>query len=438
MYKHKEKYSWLWLLTFLGLFLHGSIMAQIPDQPTNYVTDAAGLLSDEEESSLNATLKTFEDSTTHQIFVLLTQSLEGRNIEELTIETATRWGVGQKGQDNGLLIAIYAKDRQMRFEVGYGLEANLTDYETQRIQQDYMIPFLKNGDYFGAVQAGVIHAMEEINSAPQAEETEHIPQYYYNSNPYWPLVSHRDGIWYIHIFLIIGLGFAGILLFHYLIGKIIQGLGEKMKNPWIRGGILWGGNGLYMLLAFLSIGDKTDFYLYPEGGETNLGLLLLLWGFPWMNTLSSWLDIASEVHFDFAKQRKKKKWKQQPQRKKKKYQDYGFWIKIYFYVANLFRTVIIWLQFVFLSTLITNGLEDIDALIAIIIGDAVLSGFSYFFYAALTGKVGSGDGSTSSTYSSSSWGSSSSSSSYSSFDSGSSFGGGGGGSFGGGGSSSSW
>ncbi|MCB0853098.1 MAG: TPM domain-containing protein, partial [Bacteroidetes bacterium] len=132
MIPFSEKYYRLSLLIFgwLGcFFIPNTILAQVPDQPSNYITDVANLLSEEEETLLNSTLKSFEDSTTNQIFVLLTQSLQGRNIEELTIETATRWGVGQKGKDNSLLIAFYVLDHHIRFEVGYGLEANLTDYE---------------------------------------------------------------------------------------------------------------------------------------------------------------------------------------------------------------------------------------------------------------------------------------------------------------------
>ncbi|MEZ4829898.1 MAG: TPM domain-containing protein [Bacteroidia bacterium] len=79
------------------------------------------------------------------------------------------WGAGQKGKDNGVLISIFADDRQMRFEVGYGLEPYLTDYETRRIQEDDMIPLIKEGDYFHAIQAGISRSIGQIASTPSSE-----------------------------------------------------------------------------------------------------------------------------------------------------------------------------------------------------------------------------------------------------------------------------
>ena len=434
MIPFSEKYYRLSLLIFgwLGcFFIPNTILAQVPDQPTNYITDVANLFSKEEETLLNSTLKSFEDSTTNQIFVLLTQSLQGRNIDELTIETATRWGVGQKGKDNSLLIAFYVLDHQIRFEVGYGLEANLTDYETQRIYQDYMIPFLNNGDYFGAIHAGIIHAMGEISSAPQAERTEHISENYYHFNPSWLLISNRQGTWNIHISLIIAIGIAGIFLFHYLLGIAVWALGDKIKSQWFRWGIIWGGHGLYILLVFLLISKKTVLYVYPVVGDINLEILFLIWGFFWMNTLSGWVEISNEVYKDSIKQSEQKQSNQPAVRRKIKYQDYGFWIKVYVYIVNLLRSAIAWIQLIFLSVIQTRGLENISYFFTLLFVDCMIIVFLYLSYGLLTGKTDPESGSTSSTDSSLNF-------DYSSSSSSSSFDGGGDGSFGGGGSSSSW
>ena len=37
------------------------------------------------------------------------------------------WGLGAKDRNNGVLLAVFLADRKVRIEVGYGLEARLTD-----------------------------------------------------------------------------------------------------------------------------------------------------------------------------------------------------------------------------------------------------------------------------------------------------------------------
>jgi uncharacterized membrane protein YgcG len=425
--KKKSIFILIW-----GLWVaFSSLSAQVPDQPVNYITDVTDLLTEDEENTLNAELRTFEDSTTHQIFVLLTQSLEGRNIEEVTLETAMRWGVGQEGQDNGLLIAIYADDRQMRFEVGYGLEAELTDYETQRIQQDYMIPFLKNQDYFGAIQAGILYSMEEIKNIEQVSSI--TPRFSFDrkrpENEFWPIISEKEGYWYINL-LYIGMIILGlVLLFHYFIGQGIQALGERLKNKWTRWGILWGMHAIFYSVPFLFWDTDYNIYLLSMGNLTNIGYLLAISGFFCMNTLSSWMLIASEV---YVKKDKKKKVRERP-KKKKEYQDFGVGKKIYYYIVNLFRSIAIWIIFSFIVFLFIGEGNSVGEVLKMMLEMMLVCGFLMALYDSLLGWIGGGS------FSSGSggfFGGSFSSGGGSS--SGGSFGGGGGGSFGGGGSSSSW
>lgn len=105
----------------------------VPDRPQSYVLDSAGVLSGEEESSLNEKLKKYDAKTGNQIAVLLVKTTGKESIEKYSYKVATKWGVGKKGKDNGILITIATEDHKDRIEVGKGLEEDVTDSRAGRI-----------------------------------------------------------------------------------------------------------------------------------------------------------------------------------------------------------------------------------------------------------------------------------------------------------------
>ena len=86
-----------------------------------------------------------------QIVVVTVQSLGGQSIEEYATELFRKFGIGDKEKNNGVLLLCSTGDRLFRIEVGYGLEGRLTDGKTGRIQDEYIIPYLKENDYDGDV-----------------------------------------------------------------------------------------------------------------------------------------------------------------------------------------------------------------------------------------------------------------------------------------------
>ena len=56
-------------------------------------------------------------------------------------------GIGKKGKDNGVLVLVAMEEREWRIEVGYGLEGYITDVESNRIAQDYLVPKFQEGNY---------------------------------------------------------------------------------------------------------------------------------------------------------------------------------------------------------------------------------------------------------------------------------------------------
>ena len=119
-----------------------AVVPPIPQMPSHYVVDLAGIINDDVEYRLNGYLQELEQKTTVQFIILTIQSLEGESLEEFSITTAhDTWGLGQKGKDNGLLLLVSLDDRKYRFEVGYGLEGILPDSLVGTIGRQFLVPF---------------------------------------------------------------------------------------------------------------------------------------------------------------------------------------------------------------------------------------------------------------------------------------------------------
>jgi uncharacterized protein len=119
------------------------------------VNDRAKLLSPRTERRLTATLQAYENKTGHQLAILTVPTLEGDPIEDFGIRVVEAWKLGRKGQDDGILLLVAARDKKMRIEVGYGLEGDLTDLEAGRIVRDIMAPLFRQGDFDGGILAAV-------------------------------------------------------------------------------------------------------------------------------------------------------------------------------------------------------------------------------------------------------------------------------------------
>ena len=122
---------------------------------TGRIVDQAGILSPAVKAELETALAAYENNTTNQVVVVTLESLNGANIEEYSLELGRRWGIGQKGKDNGALLVVAPNDKQIRIEVGYGLEGTLTDALSSNIINYYIIPEFKKGDIQNGIKIGV-------------------------------------------------------------------------------------------------------------------------------------------------------------------------------------------------------------------------------------------------------------------------------------------
>ena len=146
-----------------------------PPALTGRVVDQAGILSSAVKAELETALAAHENNTTNQVVVVTLESLNGANIEEYSLELGRRWGIGQKGKDNGVLLVVAPNDKQIRIEVGYGLEGILTDALSGNIINYYIIPEFKKGDIQNGIKIGtqkIIALLEGDESAKKEIEAQ--------------------------------------------------------------------------------------------------------------------------------------------------------------------------------------------------------------------------------------------------------------------------
>src|ERR1051325_5126271 len=137
----------------------------LPPKPDHYVTDRAGVVKNAD--ALNEKLANFERQTSDQILVYVDQHLPpDTTIEEMGAEAMRKWGVGQKGKDNGAILFVFVGDRKMRIEVGYGLEASLTDAKSKWITSTVIKPAFQRGDFERGINEGVDAMLVTVRGEP--------------------------------------------------------------------------------------------------------------------------------------------------------------------------------------------------------------------------------------------------------------------------------
>lgn len=119
------------------------------------INDLADLLTDSSVAELEERLAELEETTGAQVAVLTIPSLEGEILEDYSLRVAETWRLGRGKFDDGALLVIARDERQMRLEVGYGLEGAIPDAYAKRILDDVLRPRFRAGDFDGGITAAV-------------------------------------------------------------------------------------------------------------------------------------------------------------------------------------------------------------------------------------------------------------------------------------------
>ncbi len=134
-------------------------------QPTKefYVNDYAGLLNFNTKNYIVDINQKLYAKTGAQIVVVTVPNLEGDSLEEYATALFRKFGIGDKTKNNGVLLLLALEERQFRVEVGYGLEGRLNDAKTGRIQDQYIIPYLKNDNWNEGIRNGFNAILQEVS-----------------------------------------------------------------------------------------------------------------------------------------------------------------------------------------------------------------------------------------------------------------------------------
>ena len=220
--------------------------AQNFPKPTGRVNDFANVIDAAVEADIDRQLDQLEQKTTSEIAVATVESLNGMSVEEYANRLFKQWGVGQAKQDNGVLVVVAPNEREMRIEVGYGLEGVLPDGLAGQVIRDDFTPRFKEGDYSGGIRNGVTHLVDivEKHQVLTPEEIAKLNASSGESIPYFIVIP------FFGVFVTIGFSMLGL------------GLRTKTGFPVMFGG-LFGGLPLLMSMAFM--GRVSMWTLVPWG-----------------------------------------------------------------------------------------------------------------------------------------------------------------------------
>jgi uncharacterized protein len=157
------------LLAAVALLLSAlPVPAQPPAVPalTARVIDQTGTLSPTERADLDDRLAALEQRKGSQIAVLIVASARPEAIEQYSIRVADAWKLGRDGVDDGVLVLVAKDDREVRIEVGYGLEGAIPDATANRVIDEYLVPRFREGNYAGGIGDAVDRLIGLVDGEP--------------------------------------------------------------------------------------------------------------------------------------------------------------------------------------------------------------------------------------------------------------------------------
>ena len=159
--------KYFYILCALCVFSVSLAHAEVAVPPlTARVTDLTGTLAPSQRDTLEQELRAFETRKGSQIAVLIVPTTRPEAIEQYSIRVAEVWKLGRKGVDDGVLLLVAKDDRELRIEVGYGLEGVIPDAVAKRVISEIVIPYFKQGDFYGGIHAGVGRLIRLVDGEP--------------------------------------------------------------------------------------------------------------------------------------------------------------------------------------------------------------------------------------------------------------------------------
>jgi uncharacterized membrane protein YgcG len=151
------------LLSFLGV-RDTAAARSIPPPPLYYVLDEAAVLSPSVKHAVESLLVEHDHLTGQQIQVAVFKDAGGEKPALFAHQVFQEWKIGKRGRDEGVLFSFFMDSKTPQIEVGYGLEAQLSESESEKIIEDFILPDIRKGQIGHALASGAFHLLEVLNS----------------------------------------------------------------------------------------------------------------------------------------------------------------------------------------------------------------------------------------------------------------------------------
>ena len=146
---------------FLTFCLIGNLAAQNLPLPTGFINDFAGIMNSRDAAAAEALASAVKEKTGAELALVTINSYAPfASLDEFSLALAGTWGIGERGKDNGILLVLAMTEREIKIEVGYGLEGAIPDSAAGRILDNAVIPAFQEGDFSG----GLLKGLESIAS----------------------------------------------------------------------------------------------------------------------------------------------------------------------------------------------------------------------------------------------------------------------------------
>ncbi len=222
-----------YIILLIALWSTLAAAQEIPEQPNppRLLNDYAGLLSTQQEQQIERHLVQFARETSTQIAILLVNDFGGTSREDFAFKVGEKWGIGQKGKNNGLVMVIKPRVGNSRGQAfiatGYGLEGAVPDAVVNRIIDHEMIPYFKQNDYY----SGIVSATNRLMALTRGE---------YTADDYLNQTGNGGGF-----------GFIGIIFFFIIVSFIMRAAGGRRRNS-------LGGSSLPFWLLMSMMGSRSS------------------------------------------------------------------------------------------------------------------------------------------------------------------------------------
>ncbi|MBK62031.1 MAG: methanol dehydrogenase [Altererythrobacter sp.] len=150
----------------MGFALPAAAQPSFPERGTAPVVDEANIIDDATEADLTRKLEAFEEANQRQFVVATVPDLQGYDIADYGYQLGRFWQLGDADRNDGIILLVAPNERQMRVEVGYGLEGIIPDGLAYEYVEG-MKPYFREGDYSAGIEWGADQIINQLQLPPE-------------------------------------------------------------------------------------------------------------------------------------------------------------------------------------------------------------------------------------------------------------------------------